>query len=117
MKVTMGLSKLKKRAETKPARMDAAVVVALRKAGAIPFAKTNMTQLGDTWGGGNPAYGDTLNPWNTTTKTTGGSSCGEGCVIGAGASPFGLGSDVGGSVRIPAAFCGICEANSTAAYV
>ena len=32
-------------------------------AGAVIFAKTNMTQLGDTWGGGNPAYGDTLNPW------------------------------------------------------
>eukprot|EP00664_Eupelagonemidae_sp_cell27_P004744 gene4744-113_t len=42
-------------------RLDSVAVRALRAQGAVPFAKTNMSQLGDTWGGGNPAYGDTLN--------------------------------------------------------
>ena len=77
------------------------------------FCKTSMTQLGETWGGGSPAHGDTLNPWNTL-RTSGGSSCGEGALLGAGGSPFGIGSDVGGSVRIPASFCGICALKPTA---
>merc|ERR1719188_521212 len=93
--------------------MDSAVVVALRNAGAVPFCKTTMSQLGDTWGGGSPAYGDTLNPWDTL-RTTGGSSCGEGALVGGGGSPFGIGSDVGGSVRIPSAMCGICTLKPTA---
>ena len=112
--VTMGLRKLRERQEASGGhKYDAAVCTALRDAGAIIFAKTNMTQLGDTWGGGNPAYGDSLNPWNTL-HTTGGSSSGEGCIVGANASPFGMGSDVGGSVRIPAAFCGISCLKPTA---
>jgi len=111
--VTMGLEKLKERSKTKPTPMDCAIVIALRRAGAVPFCKTTMSQLGNTWGGGSPAYGDTLNPWDTL-RTTGGSSCGEGALVGGGGSPFGIGSDVGGSVRIPAAFCGICSLKPTA---
>jgi amidase len=80
--VTMGLAKLRERQEAGGGhRHDAAVCTALMDAGAIIFAKTNMTQLGDTWGGGNPAYGDSLNPFDTL-RTTGGSSSGEGCVVG-----------------------------------
>jgi fatty acid amide hydrolase len=112
--VTMGLKTLRDRmAESGGARHDALAVLALRGEGAIPIAKTNMTQHGDTWGGGNPAYGDTLNPWNTL-RTTGGSSSGEGASVGSSASVFGIGSDVGGSVRCPAAFCGVAGLKPTA---
>ena len=112
--VTMGLRKLRERQEAGGgAKHDSALVMALQNAGAIIFAKTNMTQLGDTWGGGNPAYGDSLNPWNTL-RTTGGSSSGEGAIVGANASAFGIGSDVGGSVRTPAGFCGITALKPTA---
>lgn len=93
-------------------RGDAPPVMVLKSLGAIPFAKTTMSALGDTWGGGGAAFGDTLNPWNTL-RTTGGSSSGEGALIGGGASPFGIGSDIGGSLRIPAAFCGICTLKPT----
>jgi len=54
-----------------------------------------------------------LNPWDTM-RTTGGSSCGEGALVGGGGSPFGIGSDVGGSLRIPSAFCGLCTLKPTA---
>ena len=112
--VTMGLKTLRERMEKSGgARHDAVAVLALRDAGAIPIAKTNMTQQGETWGGGNPAYGDTLNPWNTL-RTTGGSSSGEGASVGSSASVFGIGSDVGGSVRCPAAFCGVAGLKPTA---
>lgn len=112
--VTMGLKTMRDRMnESGGARHDAVAVLALRAAGAIPIAKTNMTQHGDTWGGGNPAYGDTLNPWNTL-RTTGGSSSGEGAAVGSSASVFGIGSDVGGSVRCPAAFCGVAGLKPTA---
>jgi fatty acid amide hydrolase len=112
--VTMGLKTMRDRmTESGGARHDAVAVLALRAEGAIPIAKTNMTQHGDTWGGGNPAYGDTLNPWNTL-RTTGGSSSGEGAAVGSSASVFGIGSDVGGSVRCPAAFCGVAGLKPTA---
>ena len=112
--VTMGLRTMRDRmAESGGARHDAVAVMALRAEGAIPIAKTNMTQHGDTWGGGNPAYGDTLNPWNTF-RTTGGSSSGEGAAVGSSATVFGIGSDVGGSVRCPAAFCGVAGLKPTA---
>mmetsp|Transcript_5975 Transcript_5975/g.17134 ORF Transcript_5975/g.17134 Transcript_5975/m.17134 type:complete len:577 (+) Transcript_5975:84-1814(+) len=93
-------------------REDEPLVDVLRSLGAIPFAKTNMTQMGETWGGGGPAFGDTLNPWDTL-RTPGGSSSGEGALVGGGASSFGIGSDVGGSLRIPSAFCGICTLKPT----
>ena len=73
-----------------------------------------MSQHGDTWGGGSPAFGDTLNP-NNTLRTAGGSSSGEGVLVAGGGSGFGVGSDVGGSVRIPSAFNGIAGLKPTAA--
>lgn len=61
----------------------------------------------------NPIYGQTVNPHNLQ-KTSGGSSGGEGALIGGGGSVLGLGSDIGGSIRIPASFCGICGLKPTA---
>ena len=87
------------------AEADATVISRLRDAGAIILGFSNVPEGGlwlETYNG---LYGRTLNPWNPK-RTSGGSSGGEGALIAAGASPFGLGSDVGGSIRIPAAFCG-----------
>lgn len=61
---------------------------------------------------GNPIYGQTVNPCNLQ-KTPGGSSGGEGALIGGGGSLLGIGTDIGGSVRIPSAFCGICGFKAT----
>lgn len=87
------------------ATQDATLVERLRTAGAIVLGQTNVPEGGmwmETW---NRLYGRTQNPWNLR-HTCGGSSGGEGAMVSAGASVFGLGSDIGGSVRIPAAFCG-----------
>lgn len=88
------------------ANTDATLVRRLREAGAIPLATTNVPELGFWFEAENTVYGRTNNPYDQA-RTSGGSSGGEGALIGAGASPFGLGSDIGGSVRLPAAFCGV----------
>jgi fatty acid amide hydrolase len=88
-------------------------VARLRAAGAIPIAKTNVAQALFFYESDNPLYGRTLNPWNAG-RTPGGSSGGEAALIATGASPLGLGTDIGGSVRIPAAFCGIASMKPTA---
>lgn len=93
--------------------VTAAVIQALIDAGAVPFAKTNMSERGETFGSSNPVFGTTRNPWDMT-RTSGGSSAGEGALVGAGATAFGIGSDVGGSIRIPAAFSGHCALKPTA---
>lgn len=85
---------------------DASILERMRKAGAIPMGTTNVPELGFWFETFNPVYGRTNNPYDTG-RTCGGSSGGEGSLIGAGASPFGLGSDIGGSIRIPAFFCGV----------
>ena len=85
---------------------DATIVERMRHAGAIPMGTTNVPELGFWFETFNPVYGRTNNPYDVT-RTCGGSSGGEGSLIGAGASPFGLGSDIGGSIRIPAFFCGV----------
>jgi amidase len=93
------------RAAYVPAR-DAVVVARLRAAGAILLGKTNCPPGG---GGGettNPVYGQTRNPYDLT-RTPGGSSGGEAAIVAAGASPLGIGSDSGGSLRLPAHFCGV----------
>ncbi|KAG7326172.1 hypothetical protein KOW79_009573 [Hemibagrus wyckioides] len=90
-----------------PAVKDSVVVSVLKKQGAIPFIKTNIPQGLINYECSNPIYGRTVNPCNIE-KTPGGSSGGEGALIAAGGSILGLGSDLGGSIRIPAAFCGIC---------
>uniref|UniRef100_A0A3P8Y1F7 Fatty-acid amide hydrolase 1 n=1 Tax=Esox lucius TaxID=8010 RepID=A0A3P8Y1F7_ESOLU len=90
-----------------PAPDDSVLVKVLKRQGAIPFVKTNVSQGMLNFDCGNPIYGHTLNPHNPQ-KTPGGSSGGEGALIGGGGSVLGLGSDIGGSIRIPASFCGIC---------
>ena len=88
------------------AKQDATVVERLKKAGAILMGTTNVPELGFWFECENPVYGRTNNPYDLK-RTAGGSTGGEAALIGAGASPFGLGSDVGGSIRMPAGFCGI----------
>ncbi|MFV3408867.1 amidase [Bdellovibrio bacteriovorus] len=85
---------------------DATVVARMKKAGAIPMGTTNVPELGFWFECFNPVYGRTSNPYDLG-RTCGGSSGGEGALIGAGASPLGLGSDIGGSIRMPASFCGV----------
>ena len=84
---------------------DATVVARLRAAGAIPLGVTNVPEWGMWFESYNSVYGRTRNPWDPG-RTPGGSSGGEGAIVGAGGSAFGVGSDIGGSVRMPAAFCG-----------
>ncbi len=85
---------------------DAALVRRLRRAGAVVMGKTNVPQLMVLHETDNPVYGRTNNPWNLD-RSPGGSSGGEGAIIAAGGSPLGLGSDLGGSIRVPAHVCGI----------
>ncbi|XP_060776108.1 fatty-acid amide hydrolase 1 isoform X2 [Neoarius graeffei] len=95
-----------------PAIEDSVVVSVLKKQGAIPFIKTNIPQCLLNYECSNPIYGRTVNPCNLE-KTSGGSSGGEGALIAGGGSILGLGTDIGGSIRIPAAFCGICGLKPT----
>jgi fatty acid amide hydrolase 2 len=85
---------------------DATVVARLRAAGAIMLGVTNVPEGGMWMETHNPVYGRTRNPWDPR-RTPGGSSGGEAAAIAAAGSPFGLGSDIAGSVRIPAALCGV----------
>jgi fatty acid amide hydrolase 2 len=92
---------------------DAAVVARLRSAGAIVLGVTNVPEWGMWYETYNHVYGRTNNP-HAPAHTAGGSSGGEAAVVGAGGSPFGVGADVGGSIRIPAAFCGVYGHKPTA---
>jgi fatty acid amide hydrolase len=91
---------------------DDPYVARLRAAGAIVLGKTNVAQMLLALESSNPVYGRTNNPWNLD-RAPGGSSGGEGAIVAAGGSPLGLGTDIGGSVRIPAAFCGIAALKPT----
>ena len=84
---------------------DALAVQLLRAEGAIPFIRTNIPQVLYAPVTNNNIWGETLNPWNPE-RNAGGSSGGEGAIIASRGSPLGLGSDAGGSLRIPASFCG-----------
>lgn len=94
------------------APQDEQYVARLRAAGAIALAKSNVSQLLLFCEADNPVYGRSINPWNPL-RTPGGSSGGEAALIAAQASPIGLGTDIGGSVRVPAAFCGITTLKPT----
>ncbi len=94
------------------ADQDATVVRRLRRAGAIPIAKTNLPDLLFAYESDNLIFGRTNNPYDLD-HTPGGSSGGESALISACGSPLGLGSDAAGSVRIPAAFCGIASIKPT----
>ncbi len=88
------------------ASADATVVTRLRDAGAIILGVTNAPEGGMWMETYNKVYGRTNNPWDLK-RTPGGSSGGEAALVASGASPFGLGSDIAGSIRIPSAFCGV----------
>ncbi len=84
----------------------------LREAGAIVLGKTNVPQALIYNESSNALYGRTNNPWDVR-RTPGGSSGGEAAIIAACGSPLGLGTDIGGSVRLPASFCGITSLKPT----
>ncbi|KAM8789460.1 fatty-acid amide hydrolase 1-like [Rhynchonycteris naso] len=95
-----------------PAECDSVVVQVLKLQGAVPFVLTNVPQSMFSYDCSNPLFGKTTNPWKSF-KTPGGSSGGEGALIAAGGSPLGLGTDIGGSIRFPSSFCGICGLKPT----
>nr|CAH7727698.1 unnamed protein product [Callosobruchus chinensis] len=85
---------------------DAEVVSRLRHAGAIPIALTNVSELCMWWESANNVHGRSRNPYDSN-RIVGGSSGGEGCAQAAAVSAFGIGSDIGGSIRMPSFFNGI----------
>ncbi|XP_048207182.1 fatty-acid amide hydrolase 1 [Perognathus longimembris pacificus] len=95
-----------------PAECDSVVVQVLKLQGAVPFVHTNVPQSMFSYDCSNPLFGQTMNPWKSS-KSPGGSSGGEGALIGSGGSPLGLGTDIGGSIRFPSSFCGICGLKPT----
>jgi aspartyl-tRNA(Asn)/glutamyl-tRNA(Gln) amidotransferase subunit A len=87
---------------------DSTVVARLARAGAILLGKLNMHEFAYGPEGLNAHYGDARNPWSADAhRITGGSSSGSGAAVAAGLAPGSLGSDTGGSIRIPASLCGI----------
>jgi Asp-tRNA(Asn)/Glu-tRNA(Gln) amidotransferase A subunit family amidase len=95
-----------------PAREDAHVVSRLREAGALLLGKANMHEIGITPNGVNPWHGAARNPFNPA-HDTGGSSSGSAGIVGMGIAPVTIGADGGGSIRIPAAFCGAVGLKAT----
>jgi amidase len=93
-------------------RQDAVAVARLRAAGALVLGTTNCPEFLMAYETANRLYGRTCNPWDLE-RTPGGSSGGESAAIAAGLSAAGLGSDSGGSVRVPAHFAGICSLKPT----
>lgn len=89
-----------------PAGADAPVVERLRQAGAVLFGKTTTTEFGWTIRSDNPLNGLTRNPLDLS-RSAGGSSSGAAAQVAAGWGPLALGSDAGGSVRVPASYCGL----------
>ena len=95
-------------ADATPAEVDAPVVAALRAAGAIVLAQTNMTEFAYGALGLNGTYGDPTTPLRPgEERVAGGSTSGGAVAVALGAADFALGSDTSGSIRIPAAFCGV----------
>lgn len=93
-------------------RGDAPHLARLRRAGAIPLARTNCPDFGIGWHTISTLYGSTLNPWDPEV-TPGGSSGGEAAAIATGMSPLGVGGDLSGSLRWPAACCGVVALKPT----
>jgi amidase len=92
-------------AERRPPR-DARIVERVRSAGAVIMGKTNVPPWAGDWQANNPIFGRTNNPWDLA-RTPGGSTGGGAAALAAGLTPLELGSDIGGSIRVPAAFCGV----------
>ncbi|XP_050819627.1 vitamin D3 hydroxylase-associated protein-like [Gopherus flavomarginatus] len=95
-----------------PEREDSVLVKVLKKQGAIPFVKTNISQCLINYDCSNLIFGQTVNPLNHK-KSPGGSSGGEGALIAGGGSVLGFGTDIGGSIRLPSSFCGLCGLKPT----
>ena len=104
-------SGVRSRVDHRPVR-SASVVQQLERAGAVIVGKTNLPELGDAVETDNLVFGRTNNPFDLD-RTPGGSSGGEAVAVASGMSALGLGSDSGGSIRIPAHFCGLASIKPT----
>lgn len=105
-------------AEGEPAAHDAAVIRRLRLSGAVLLGRTNMTELAYSGLGLNPHFGTPVNPSDTSCpRIPGGSSSGAAVSVALGIVPAAIGTDTGGSVRIPASLCGLVGFKPTAARV
>jgi aspartyl-tRNA(Asn)/glutamyl-tRNA(Gln) amidotransferase subunit A len=96
----------------KPASEDATVIARFKAAGALNIAALHLTEFAFGPTGHNYVLGHARNPWDPT-RITGGSSAGTACAVAYGAIPAGMGSDTGGSLRLPAAACGIASIQPT----
>ncbi|GAB5562024.1 MAG: hypothetical protein SynsKO_36710 [Synoicihabitans sp.] len=90
----------------KPRSKDGNLVAALRGSGALPFGKTHLHEFAYGLTGHNPHFGDVVHP-QFSDRTSGGSSSGSAAAVAAGIVPFALGTDTAGSLRVPAAYCGL----------
>jgi len=95
-----------------PATTDSAVVARLKAAGAVILGKANMHEIGINPIGVNPHHGACRNPYDRS-RITGGSSSGSAATVAAGLAPLSIGADGGGSIRIPAALCGVVGLKAT----
>ena len=109
MPATAGAPQFSKRA--KPV-LDAEVVARAKAAGAVIWGKTNTPYLASDWQSYSRLFGITNNPYDLT-RTPGGSSGGAAAALAAGVTPLEIGSDIGGSLRIPAHFCGVTSLKPT----
>lgn len=91
---------------------DAEAVRRLRGAGAVIFGKTNTPALAGDWQTYNTIFGTSNNPWDTA-RSTGGSSGGAAAAVATGMTGLELGSDIGGSIRFPSSWCGVCGHKTT----
>ena len=103
--------------EDRVAQADATAFRRLARAGMVLLGKTNTVQFAYGGTGINHHHGTPHNPWHATHHLPGGSSSGSGVAVGAGLAPMALGSDTGGSVRIPAAFCSTTGLKTTVGRV
>ena len=94
------------------ANSDAELVTRLKDAGAIIIGKTNLALYALDWQSTNPWFGQTNNPYNLN-HVVGGSSGGSAAALASGFTPLELGTDAGGSIRVPAHFCGVCGIRTT----
>ncbi|MGA0606097.1 amidase family protein [Phenylobacterium sp. VNQ135] len=101
MPASSGIAELRRRLAE-----DARAVALVRSAGAVIWGKTNVPVMAGDWQTANPLYGATRNPWSLE-RTPGGSSGGAAAALAAGVTPIEIGSDIGGSLRVPASFCGV----------
>lgn len=101
MPASSGLAHLRRRQAE-----DAVAVAHARHAGAVIWGKTNVPVMAADWQSANRLYGVTNNPWDQT-RTPGGSSGGAAAALAAGVTSLEIGSDIGGSLRVPAGFCGV----------